>query len=127
MLDTALQSQDTQRTGFHLRLRRRRYLSVTALCLAAALMLLFVCAGVLANQVQSARDSIVLRNDLAARSRQLQTVLSVLQEAETGQRGYLLTGRARYLAPFEEAKGELARIFQAVATASKGDPEIEPR
>ena len=126
MLDNVLQSQDTQRTGFHKRLRRRRYLSATALCLAAALLLLFVCAGVLANQVQAARDSIVLRNDLATRSRQLQMVLSLLQDAETGQRGYLLTGRPRYLVPYEEAKGELWRIVAAVSASSSGDPEIEP-
>ena len=126
MLDTALQNQDSQRTGFHKRLRRRRYLSFTALCLAAALLLLFVCAGVLARQVQAARDSIVLRQDLALRARQLQTVLSLVQEAEAGQRGYLLTGRASYLLPFSEARTELPKIFAAVAAASEGDPQVEP-
>ncbi len=126
MLDTALQSQDTQRTGFNKRLRRRRFLSFTALCLAAALLLLFVCAGVLARQVQAARDSIILRQDLALRARQLQTVLSLVQEAEAGQRGYLLTGRANYLLPFSEARNELPKIFAAVAAASEGDPEVEP-
>ncbi len=126
MLETALQSQDTQRTGVRMRLRRRRYLSVTALCLAVALLLLFVCAGVLAHQVQAARDSIISSNELAARARQLQAVLSLVQEAEAGQRGYLLTGRPNYLVPFTEAKSELPKIFAAVAAASHGDREVEP-
>ncbi|MEA3152342.1 MAG: hypothetical protein QOD56_3281 [Gammaproteobacteria bacterium] len=39
---------------------------------------------------------------------QLQTVLSTLKDAETGQRGYLLTGRDSYLEPFSIAKGVLA-------------------
>jgi len=47
MLDTTLQSQDTQRTGFLKRLRRRRYFSATALCLAAALLVLFTCVALL--------------------------------------------------------------------------------
>jgi len=79
------------------------------------------------NQVQAARDSIALRNDLASRARQLQQVLSPLQDAQTSQRGYLLTGRSRYLKPCNAAKGELPRIVATVAAASRGDPEIEPR
>ena len=126
MLDTALQSQDSQRIGFRKRLRRRRYLSFTAVCLAAALVLLFVCAAVLARQVQAARDSIVLRQDLAFRARQLQTVLSLVQEAEAAQRGYLLTGRPNYLQPFAEARSDLPKIFTAVAAASVGDRDVEP-
>ena len=33
----------------------------------------------------------------------LQRVFSMLQDAETGQRGYLLTGQDRYLRPYEAA------------------------
>lgn len=45
-------------------------------------------------------------------------LLSVLQDAETGQRGYLLTGEDRYLAPYDEAVrltderfGKLQEVF----------------
>ena len=45
---------------------------------------------------------------------QLEGVLSTLKDAETGQRGFLLTGSESYLAPFNEAKAglgpELARL-----------------
>ena len=37
----------------------------------------------------------------------LSQTLSALQDAETGQRGYLLTGRERYLEPFTRASAEL--------------------
>ena len=44
----------------------------------------------------------------------LQAVLSTLKDAETGQRGFLLTGNENYLDPFNEAKtnlgGELATL-----------------
>jgi signal transduction histidine kinase len=33
----------------------------------------------------------------------LQEISSIMQDAETGQRGYLLTGRPEYLAPYEDA------------------------
>ena len=39
------------------------------------------------------------------------TVLSILKDAETGQRGYLLTGRDEYLAPFRTAEDELEPAF----------------
>jgi len=39
--------------------------------------------------------------------RRITSVLSVLQDAETGQRGYLLTGDPKYLGPFEGARRRL--------------------
>ena len=39
----------------------------------------------------------------------LQKVLSVLQDAETGQRGYLLTGNDAYLEPFRRRHGHYHR------------------
>ena len=38
---------------------------------------------------------------------QLEALLSTLKDAETGQRGYLLTGDARYLEPYHSAKAAL--------------------
>ncbi|MDP3366040.1 MAG: diguanylate cyclase, partial [Pseudomonas sp.] len=37
----------------------------------------------------------------------LSSLLSILQDAEIGQRGYLLTGNEQYLAPYERAIGQL--------------------
>lgn len=45
----------------------------------------------------------------------LDDLLSAIQDAETGQRGYLLTGNRRYLEPYERAAGEMATRLDAVA------------
>lgn len=45
---------------------------------------------------------------------QLDELLSIMQDAETGQRGYLLTGQDRYLAPFKDAQASLPRMLAAV-------------
>lgn len=47
------------------------------------------------------------------RARHLSTTLALLQDAETGQRGYLLTGRTEYLEPYTHA---LTQIDQSLAT-----------
>jgi len=48
--------------------------------------------------------------------RQVSTVLSRLQDAETGQRGYLLTGEAEFLEPYNEA---VARVGGDLDTLEK--------
>jgi PAS domain S-box-containing protein len=51
----------------------------------------------------------------------LQQLFSSLQDAETGQRGYLLTGRQEYLHPYEEALKRIEQELAAVrAWASQG-------
>jgi signal transduction histidine kinase len=55
----------------------------------------------------------------------LDELLSTMQDAETGQRGYLLTGSDVYLTPYIRAKGELTQRFSEMATlASRA--RIEP-
>lgn len=45
---------------------------------------------------------------------QFAIVLSELKDAETGQRGYLLTGDSAYLAPYQTALGELKASYTAL-------------
>ncbi len=54
------------------------------------------------------------------------TILALLLDAETGQRGYLLTGRDAYLAPFETAKKSLPGDIDTLRRAVAATPEIEP-
>ena len=64
-----------------------------------------------------AADSVSESNDIIE---QLQTLLSTLKDAETGQRGYLLTSEDSYLAPFQDAKAavptEIRRLRELTAT-----------
>jgi CheY-like chemotaxis protein/signal transduction histidine kinase/CHASE3 domain sensor protein len=46
-------------------------------------------------------------------SNHVQAVLTTLQDAETGQRGYLLTGEDPYLAPYTNARATLAGAIRA--------------
>jgi CheY-like chemotaxis protein/CHASE3 domain sensor protein len=47
---------------------------------------------------------------------ELDGLLSTLKDAETGQRGYLLTGEESYLQPYNDAKTAMAGEFRAMRT-----------
>jgi diguanylate cyclase (GGDEF)-like protein len=65
--------------------------------------------------------------DLHARSLSRVTALtrlsSLLKEAETSQRDYLLTGRAEYLDDYAAAREQLGGRFSELAELTSGDPE----
>ena len=67
--------------------------------------------------------------DPSRRSAQLQAMLSTLKDAETGQRGYLLTGRESYLEPFETATQALAPEMRGrqVPGGRRAGPAPSPR
>lgn len=52
----------------------------------------------------------------------LTKLMSVLQDAETGQRGYLLTGSDRYLAPYKSAKSDLGLVFSKLRSLTADNP-----
>jgi PAS domain S-box-containing protein len=86
--------------------------------------LVLVAAGMVAKR---AIDQLAVTGDavVAAKERELsfERLLSTLNDAETGQRGYLLSGSDEYLAPYEEALREVEgrSIGDAViATDEKG-------
>jgi CheY-like chemotaxis protein/CHASE3 domain sensor protein len=49
-------------------------------------------------------------------------VLTAALDAETGQRGYLLAGDARYLEPYERAAAVVETRIDDLATATRGNP-----
>ena len=68
---------------------------------------------VAAARISSAQETIT----------QLETLLSSLKDAETAQRGYLLTGAERYLEPYTDARaaipGEIARLRSLIIDAAQ--------
>jgi len=52
----------------------------------------------------------------------LMQVLSTVQDAETGQRGYLLTGDPVYLQPYEQAQGQIAGALHALQIEISDQP-----
>jgi PAS domain S-box-containing protein len=53
----------------------------------------------------------------------IETTLSTLKDAETGQRGYLLTGNKDYLEPYLAARQSLDLMILSLRDYFKGDPE----
>ncbi len=94
--------------------------------LAAALAIILI--AVLSYQA--------LQDQAANRGRTLQTLasvsaveamLSALKDAETGQRGFLLTGEEAYLAPFDAARSEIPSALAEIERLTRGTPEQSGR
>src|ERR1700742_2541171 len=58
---------------------------------------------------------------------ELQTILSLGKDAETGQRGYLLTGEDLYLEPFVNARDQLPVELKKARDLVASDPEQTQR
>jgi len=54
-------------------------------------------------------------------------LLSALKDAETGQRGFLLTGRPQYLAPYRNAHDEALRILERLRDLTADDAKQQER
>ena len=53
----------------------------------------------------------------------LEQVIAALTDAETGQRGFILTGEDRYLEPYNAATGEIQKKIAAVTDLTSDNPE----
>ncbi len=88
-----------------------------------AVLAFFLLSGTIAY-----RNIQVLRanNDMIRHSHQvivaLDELLSTAQDAETGQRGYLLTGNDRYLDPYQNAVAASTSRIDAVASLTRDNP-----
>ena len=84
--------------------------------------LVLVAAGMIAKR---AIDQLAVTGDavVAAKERELsfERLLSTLNDAETGQRGYLLSGSDEYLAPYEEALREVEGRINTVVARIRGE------
>lgn len=56
-----------------------------------------------------------------------QALLAELDDAETGQRGYLITGEPAYLSPYNFALGALKNTMHEIRQLTAGDPEQQLR
>jgi signal transduction histidine kinase len=76
-------------------------------------------------------DSLVASSGLVTHTREVQyelkSVLSTLQDAETGQRGYLIMGEDRYLAPYEDALQSVQPELDRLQNLIKEEPSQQGR
>ena len=70
-------------------------------------------------------------NDLVEHTQQVRlaahTVLVRLLDAESGQRGYMLTASQDYLAHYDQALRVLPDLFEELETLTADDPDLQPR
>ena len=83
--------------------RARKAFRLQLLPLVAGFVVLAAIVGTRSLLIESQQaDNIAVRDAFELERRIVQT-LSLVQDAETGQRGYMLTGEAPYLAPYQSA------------------------
>src|SRR5262245_53133090 len=54
-------------------------------------------------------------------------LLGTMRDAETGQRGFLLTGRPEYLKPFDDAASEIPAVFSDLEAIAAKNSEHRSR
>jgi diguanylate cyclase (GGDEF)-like protein/PAS domain S-box-containing protein len=111
----------------HAQAQRRtlsRRLKLTAVALACSLVALIVATIFLAQQAGVVREAMVRQTALTGWLGQFQRLLIVLAEAESSQRGYLLTGRDRYLDGYRQALRELPPVLRNLDTIPIQDPVL---
>ncbi len=99
--------------------------STAGLVLALAFFLISGTVAVVnIRTVRSDNDQIVHSHAVIT---SLDGLLSSLQDAETGQRGFLLTGNEKYLEPYETALSEVATEIDTVASLTRDNPLQQTR
>lgn len=102
---------------------QRTRLSTHLLTIAAGFAILIVVLGLAAWLIERQRaDNDAVRHTLNVEARLAKT-LSLLQDAETGQRGYLLTGDDEYLKPYEDALAPLGDELNGLAPLVADNPD----
>ena len=94
----------------------------TAIGLAVVLAFFLISAIIAYSNVQILRNDNQKILDSHTVLISLEELLSIVQDAETGQRGYLLTGNDRYLEPYNSAVEELPSRISAIDALIQDDP-----
>lgn len=100
--------------------------SIIALLALAILLLLAVNAAtfVMIQRTTAYNDTVEHGQQVRLASKDM---LSLLVDAETGQRGFMLTARPEYLSVHARAVAELPGVLSRLDDLTAGDPELTPR
>lgn len=112
MTDASMRTILTRRTGLNAR---------TALGLAAMILFFLVSGTITYRNVGALVDDANRIQHSHTIIRAIDDVLSTMQDAETGQRGYLLTGNDRYLDPYRDAERNIAAQVDHIASLTAGN------
>ena len=95
-----------------------------ALAVGALVIIAIVAASALIAS-RTGRDARHAAQAQAVRALTVDLMESVIS-AETGQRGFLLTGRADYLSPFTDAQRRIPGMLDQLGEALSGNPDMAP-
>lgn len=101
--------------------RRITFGFIAALCLLLAMAI----AAAYAVQAFNYTNDRVRHTEAVRRA--MVSVLSLLQDIETGSRGYIIAGQAEFLAPYEHGRAEVRRALAELRTLVDGDPYFMER
>lgn len=93
--------------------------------LMAVALVLMVNAAVAAVALRNASWQVISMARVQRILRALDGTMATLTDAETGQRGYLLTGDESYLLPYHRAAGNIAARLQEIRAVAGDYPELE--
>ena len=113
-----------------LRGRMKTRSTVIPALLFAVVPLLFIVGVVAFQLLKNVPEARIARaNTLTSFKiiRAANAVDEAIQDAERGQRGYLITGGEAYLEPYTRAKAELPRLMIELQQASAASPDQQPR
>jgi diguanylate cyclase (GGDEF)-like protein/PAS domain S-box-containing protein len=102
-------------------------LRLTVVALACSLVALVCGTFLFVRQSQLVREATRQEAFLNGWLVELQGVLISITDAETGQRGYLLTGKDRYLVPYHDASGQLPETLKRLEAIGLSEPSMMPR
>jgi signal transduction histidine kinase len=100
--------------------RRRAWMAPLAVAVAVAFLTV--------NEVtyQRARDGIASGDEMQAQRIEVRRLQLLLQAAEAGQRGYMLTGQREYREPYEVANTQLESQLTRLRALFADDPDAQP-
>ena len=104
------------------RMQLRTWAKITGIAFLSSLAALIVATALSIQEDRSVRQATEQQARVSDWMGTLQGVLVCLTDAETAQRGYLLTGNERYLAPYRGAVAAAPALFARLATISVRDP-----
>src|SRR6201992_1824195 len=108
--------------------RRRGYLPLgTALGLALAIVAIVLVAILSIHSVRNDNENGERVTHAMSVLESVETLLSRMKDAETSQRGFLLTGKDAYLAPLNSARADVPSLIDSVRKLVADSPEQRER
>lgn len=108
------------------RLQNRKHLDMLAILvvIVAIPALLLGVNSILAREFEASERQALAVSQAFENREALRALLSLHQDIETGQRGYVLTGDIDFLRPYDQARGQIDGAFRGLAVAADDNPVI---